>query len=330
MRLNADLDAQESESQLRADMDRDQIERVLQNEEDAVNTGILAATSLGTTIPMLSSPHVAFSVQDNSGPPVAVSLSGPAIATALGSRSPNQLDHSQLFPQAGHGQPGSNTPFLPPLSRSNVAATQNFTVAPTLPTVPQPLGYSLGIAPTQVTTMLTSSIPSFARPLSSTQRVHTPSAAATQGTTALDPVREMGKMLKEFKVDLLSQVNNMVESRSSPGTHAPHRSPNSSRNPHQDQMDHFHRDHRSASQRRSRESYGSSPDEDRIKQIKGFKLVMDARNPEYFDGKIPALYLPWKVALEAEVSHLALTSTQWLDLLKIRTEGNAKEAVLRA
>ena len=57
---------------------------------------------------------------------------------------------------------------------------------------------------------------------------------------------------------------------------------------------------------------------------------MDARNPEYFDGKSSALYLPWKVALEAEVSHLALTPTQWMDLLKTRTKGKAKEAVLRA
>ena len=57
---------------------------------------------------------------------------------------------------------------------------------------------------------------------------------------------------------------------------------------------------------------------------------MDARNPDLFDGKSPALYLPWKVALEAEVSHLSLTPTQWMDLLKTRTKGEAREAVLRA
>ena len=57
---------------------------------------------------------------------------------------------------------------------------------------------------------------------------------------------------------------------------------------------------------------------------------MDARNPEYFDGKSPALYLPWKVALQAEASHLSLTPTQWMDLLKTRTKGEAKDAVLRA
>ena len=93
---------------------------------------------------------------------------------------------------------------------------------------------------------------------------------------------------------------------------------------------HFPRHHRSTSQRRSHESQASSWDEDKVKQIKGFKLVMDARNPEYFDGKTPALYLPWKVALEAEVSHLSLTPIQWMDLLKARTKGKAKEAVLRA
>merc|ERR1712020_540766 len=83
-------------------------------------------------------------------------------------------------------------------------------------------------------------------------------------------------------------------------------------------------------QRTSHESQESSWDQDKVKQIKGFKLVMDARNPEYFDGKTSALYLSWKVALEAEVSHLSLTSTQWMDLLKARTKGKAKEAVLRA
>ena len=92
----------------------------------------------------------------------------------------------------------------------------------------------------------------------------------------------------------------------------------------------FQRHHRSTPQRRSNESHGSSYDEDKVKQIKGFKLVIDARNPELFDGKTLSLYLSWKVALEAEVSHLSLTPNQWMDLLKARTKGRAKEAVLRA
>ena len=77
--MNAAFDARESESQMRADMDRDQMERVLQIEEDATNTGVLAATSLGTTFPTLSSPHVAFSVQNNLSPNVAFPLDGPSI-----------------------------------------------------------------------------------------------------------------------------------------------------------------------------------------------------------------------------------------------------------
>ena len=57
---------------------------------------------------------------------------------------------------------------------------------------------------------------------------------------------------------------------------------------------------------------------------------MDAKNPDCFDGKSRAQYLPWKVALQSEVSHLPLTPIQWLDLLKARTKGEAREAVDRA
>ena len=92
----------------------------------------------------------------------------------------------------------------------------------------------------------------------------------------------------------------------------------------------FQRSHRSTSRHRSHESHGSSLEDDKVKLTKGFKLIMDAKNPDCFDGKSRAQYLPWKVALQSEVSHLPLTSIQWLDLLKARTKGEAREAVDRA
>ena len=83
-------------------------------------------------------------------------------------------------------------------------------------------------------------------------------------------------------------------------------------------------------QRRSHESHGSSWEDDKVKLTKGFKLIMDAKTPDVFDGKNRAQYLPWKVALQSEVSHLPLAPIQWLELLKARTKGDAREAVDRA
>ena len=152
--------------------------------------------------------------------------------------------------------------------------------------------------------MVTPSGPNSARPLSSTQQSHIPSAALTQGNTAVDLVSQtMEDVLQHFKVDILNQVTSMVGSRPLSQPHVPKLPPSqqhlstspviNQEHDHQEyDEDHFHRHHRSSSQRRSHESNGSSWDEDRIKQIKGFKLVMDARNPDLFDGKSPALYLP--------------------------------------
>ena len=126
----------------------------------------------------------------------------------------------------GHNQPGSNPPPLPHLPRSNVA-TPSFTVAPVLPSIPLPLGHTLGIVPTGTNTMVTSSGPNSARPLSSTQQLHTPSAAPSQGTIALDQVSQMmGDMLSHFEVKMLNKVTNMVESRSAPGTRPCNVAPN--------------------------------------------------------------------------------------------------------
>ena len=156
--------------------------------------------------------------------------------------------------------------------------------------------------------MVTSSGSISARPLSSAQQLHSPSAAPSQGTVALNQVSQMmGDMFSQFKVEMLNKVTNIVDSRSAPGTRPGIMAPSY---PHQHtsppgQQEHeeeeFHQSHRSTPQRRSHESQESSWDQDKVKQIKGFKLVMDARNPEYFDGKTSALYLSWKVALEAEV-----------------------------
>ena len=68
IRMNATLDAQESESRVMAHMDRDHIERILLNDEDALNNSIHALTSQGNILPTASSPHVAFSVQNYPSP----------------------------------------------------------------------------------------------------------------------------------------------------------------------------------------------------------------------------------------------------------------------
>ena len=102
IRTNATLDARESESRVRADMDRYSIERILLNEEDALNNSVQPLTSQGNILPTASSPHVAFSVQNNSGPPAAILLSGPVTTTAKESLFQNQLSHAKRLSQAGH------------------------------------------------------------------------------------------------------------------------------------------------------------------------------------------------------------------------------------
>ena len=89
IRTNATLDARESESRVRADMDRDRIERILLNEEDALINSVQPLTNQGNILPTASSPHVAFSVQNNSGLPAAILPSGPVLITTPESRSQN-------------------------------------------------------------------------------------------------------------------------------------------------------------------------------------------------------------------------------------------------
>ena len=61
---------------------------------------------------------------------------------------------------------------------------------------------------------------------------------------------------------------------------------------------------------------------------KAFKKIQDASKVELYDDKSgPVLYRSWKAALEREVSHLSLNAAQWLELLKVRTKGEALKVV---
>ena len=46
-----------------------------------------------------------------------------------------------------------------------------------------------------------------------------------------------------------------------------------------------------------------------------------------FDGKDAAPYHSWKAALELEVTGLDLTSAEWLELVTLRTTGDALDVV---
>ena len=82
--------------------------------------------------------------------------------------------------------------------------------------------------------------------------------------------------------------------------------------------------------RRSYESPGSTVDA-KLKLKKAFKEIRDAPNAEKYEnrsGRI--LYSSWKDDLTREVADLELEPSQWLDLLKVRTKGAARQAVQRA
>ena len=164
--------------------------------------------------------------------------------------------------------------------------------------------------------MVTSSGSTLARPLSSAQQHHTPSAAPSQGTIALDHVSQMmGDMLTHFKVDMLNQVTNIVDSRISPEPRVSHMSPNFHHHPHQNDSDH---EQTSPHFRGSSSSYPLRDEgRDGIKMSKAFKMIKDASKVELYDDKSgPVLYRSWKAALEREVSQFVLNAAQWLQLLK--------------
>ena len=68
-----------------------------------------------------------------------------------------------------------------------------------------------------------------------------------------------------------------------------------------------------------------------MKLNKAFRQVLEAKNPECYNGENIAHYMPWKQALHREVEHLTeMTSMQWINLVKARTRGEAREAVDQA
>ena len=65
--------------------------------------------------------------------------------------------------------------------------------------------------------------------------------------------------------------------------------------------------------------------------MKTFKQIRDRPNAEKYEGKSSrVLYSLWKDAVEREVMDLELDSSQWLDLLKARTKGEAHQVVQEA
>ena len=75
----------------------------------------------------------------------------------------------------------------------------------------------------------------------------------------------------------------------------------------------------------------SSVDDASLKLNKAFRQVLEAKNPECYSGEIISHYSPWKQALHREVEHLTeMISTQWINLVKARTKGEAREAVDQA
>ena len=75
----------------------------------------------------------------------------------------------------------------------------------------------------------------------------------------------------------------------------------------------------------------SSVDDASLKLNKAFRQVLEAKNPECYSGENIAHYMPWKQALHREVEHLTeMTSMQWINLVKARTKGEAREAVEQA
>ena len=60
-------------------------------------------------------------------------------------------------------------------------------------------------------------------------------------------------------------------------------------------------------------------------------MAKDASKADiYGDRSGSLLYRSWKAALKREVSHLKLNPTQWLELLKTRTKGEAHKVILTA
>lgn len=63
--MNAILHAWESETQLRTEIDRTQVDRILLKEGEIMYNGLLAVTSLGNVLPKVSSPKARIRTDNN-------------------------------------------------------------------------------------------------------------------------------------------------------------------------------------------------------------------------------------------------------------------------
>ena len=140
MRSNAEFDAREVESQLRADMDKDQMERVLQDEEDGLTDNLLTIQGLRDIHPAASTPSVP-QPTGHTGTHVAFSLDGPPLFPVTESRQQHPIDQVTLPFRAGNNQPGSSLAFQPFPPRNDVALINSMTTfAPAVSMPPNPLG----------------------------------------------------------------------------------------------------------------------------------------------------------------------------------------------
>ena len=147
-----------------------------------------------------------------------------------------------------------------------------------------------------------------------------------------DPLDNVISMLQELqadrdnreqalKRDILSQVAHMI-----PQHHKelPSRQPPSRENSPSSSVRSCHSERRSPTP-------PESSDDTKLKLAKAFKMVKDATKADiYGDKSGPLIYQSWKMALKREVSHLTLEPTQWLELLKTRTKGEARKVLLTA
>ena len=123
----------------------------------------------------------------------------------------------------------------------------------------------------------------------------------------------------------------MISSRAAPD-HPQLRESESPRHASESSDHDLHYQHHAQRSSRERRSYSTptSQTDAKIKVTKAFKQVIESKAAEKYDGKDLMKYSPWKIALRSEVAHLEIDATQWLELLKHRTDGLARKVVDRA
>ena len=301
MRMNATLDAREVESQLRADMDKDRMERVLQEEEEALANGMLGISGLGDVFPVTSISAI---------PPVSVAFqegTNPYIGFSLGGLSPISTGENRYPPppQTGYNHPGSSLPIqpLPPTSDAVSRTLMTTTTAP----VSMPLS---SLRATQgMNTTVTPSMIALGRPRTAAPSIPMPTSTAAnrQRQTDFDPVSLMENMLRQYDAaaerreerrdrDLLIRVTNIVDSRTSPENTVRH---DAAPMPRRNDSAHFRGSSgsRCRSGRRSSGPRDSSlspvPSEltqDYIKLSKAFKMIKDTPKAEIYGDKTGPIF----------------------------------------